>query len=76
MTLEIAIAILAIHAMVFFSVCILLLVRALWHFSAEDNEKTPSVLEINRVKRRGRSINRLTNQSKKWLEARGKNGKG
>ena len=76
MILEIAVDILGILAMVFFSVCILLLIRDMRRHFADDNEKPSTVPDKNRVPRRVRRINRLTNQSKNWLEARGKSGKG
>lgn len=56
------------------TVC-LILDRILRRLSASGSEKTPAVLEKKVEKTRVKRINRLTERSRKWLDARKKNGK-
>jgi len=75
MIVEIIIVLLFIAGFIYDGTATLLLNRTFKRMCSAETEKTPSLLEKNRVKGKGHKTNRLTNGSKKWLVGREKMGK-
>ena len=72
---EIIVFIVLIASIIYEGTTNLILNRTLRHLDTAEAEKNPTVLEKKREKAGVKRINRLTERSRKWLEAHEKNGK-